>query len=156
MSMNSLENVCALTDKIALELVFAEPGKDGGLLPINSLLGEIENIYAANPAPEAVQQAIAAARQWVDAAFEAGGFAADMIKRLGVWACWMRQALTPCQAGQPLPALPEELTTPLSAPPVRVAVPSVRLVPWTVPVAVTALPENAPVELIEATTASVV
>ncbi|MEI8041446.1 MAG: chemotaxis protein CheA [Verrucomicrobiota bacterium] len=115
--MNSLENVCALTDKIALELVFAEPGKDGGLLPINSLLGEIENIYAANPAPEAVQQAIAAARQWVDAAFEAGGFATDVIKRLGVWACWMRQALTPGLPGQPLPALPEELTTPLSAPP---------------------------------------
>jgi two-component system chemotaxis sensor kinase CheA len=117
MSINSPSNVCALTDKIALELVFAEPGKDGGLLPINSLLGEIETFYAANPAPEVVRQAIAAARQWVDAAFEAGGVSADVIKRLGAWACWMRQALTPGLPGQPLPALPEALTTPLSAPP---------------------------------------
>ena len=116
MSMNSPTNVCDLTDKIALELVFTEPGKDGGLLPINSLLGEIENFYAANPAPEPVRQAIAAARQWVDAAFDAGGFVADSIKRFGAWACWMREALTPGLPGQSIPALPEALTAPLTAP----------------------------------------
>ena len=31
-----------LGDKIATELVFAEAGKDLGLLPVNSLLGQIE------------------------------------------------------------------------------------------------------------------
>jgi two-component system chemotaxis sensor kinase CheA len=121
MSMNSPTNVCELTDKIALELVFAEPGKDSGLLPINSLLGEIESLSVANPVPEVVRQAIALARQWVDAAFDAGGLAADIIKRFGAWACWMREALTADTQGRSIPALPEALTalptSPQGAPP---------------------------------------
>ena len=34
MSMNTPINVCELTDKIALELVFAEPGKDDGFAAV--------------------------------------------------------------------------------------------------------------------------
>jgi two-component system, chemotaxis family, sensor kinase CheA len=116
MSMNCPTKVGELTDKIALELVFAEPGKDGGLLPINSLLGEIEAFYAANPAAEVVQQAVVLARQWVDAALDAGGFAADLIKRFGAWSCWMREALAAGTESQSIPVLPETLTAPLSAP----------------------------------------
>jgi len=119
--MNSPTNLCELADKIALELVFAEPGKDNGLLPINSLLGEIESLSAANPVPETVRQAIALARQMVDAALDAGELAADVIKRLGTWACWMREALTADSQSRSIPALPDALTAlpaaPQSAPP---------------------------------------
>ena len=116
MSINSPTDVGELTNKIALELVFAEPGKDDGLLPINSLLGEIETFYAANSAPEVIQQAIVLVRQSVDAALDTGGFTADFILRFGAWTCWMREALTAGTQGRPIPALPETLTAPLSAP----------------------------------------
>ena len=114
--MNSAPKVCEWTEKIALELVFAEPGKDSGLLPINSLLGEIESFYAANPGPEAIGQAVAIGRQWVDAALDAGGFSADSIKQFGGWTAWMREALTAFALSRPIPALPETLTRPASAP----------------------------------------
>src|ERR1035437_4227307 len=74
-----------LAEKIALELVFAEPGKDTGLLPINSLLGEIEAGFASLPAAEPVRPAVALARQWVDGALEAGALDAAWIERLGKW-----------------------------------------------------------------------
>ena len=72
MSAKPAPTLAQLAEKIALELVFAEPGKDGGLLPINSLLGEIENQSATAPQPAPLQEAIALARRAVDAALEAG------------------------------------------------------------------------------------
>ena len=114
--MNSATKVCELTEKIALELVFAEPGKDSGLLPINSLLGEVESLFAASPAPEPIGQAVAIGRQWVDAALEAGGFSTDAIKQFGGWTAWMREALTAVALSRAIPALPETLTRPASAP----------------------------------------
>ena len=41
-----------LGDKIATELVFAESGKDLGLLPVNSLLGRIEDLAGGEAAIE--------------------------------------------------------------------------------------------------------
>ena len=41
--------VIDLAEKIALEHVFAKPGKDASLLPINSLLGEIQARFASLP-----------------------------------------------------------------------------------------------------------
>ena len=108
--MNPPSKTCELIEKIALELVFAEPGKDSGLLPINSLLGEIENLSAANPAPEPIGRAVAIGRQWVDTALETGGFSADAIKQFSSWTAWMREALTAATLERPIPALPETLT----------------------------------------------
>jgi two-component system chemotaxis sensor kinase CheA len=100
-------------EKIALELVFAEPGKDTGLLPINSLLGEIEAGSASLSAAEPVRQAVALARQWVDGALEAGELDAAWIERLGKWCGWMREGLAAAAQNLPSPALPASLTAPL-------------------------------------------
>jgi two-component system chemotaxis sensor kinase CheA len=116
-------NIAGLAEKIALELVFAEPGKDTGLLPINSLLDEIEGDFASTPAAEPVQQAVGIARQWVDGALEAGALDAELIKRLGMWSAWMREALAAAAQGLPSPALPAALTAPLAAQPPRAAEP---------------------------------
>lgn len=63
---------CAqLTDKIALELVFAEPSKDNGLLPINSLVLELEE-RCANAA-QLLRDAVGHARAWVDGIFNTTG-----------------------------------------------------------------------------------
>ena len=51
-------NIASLAEKIALELVFAEPGKDTGLLPINSLLDEIQGGLGSLPMTETVPQVV--------------------------------------------------------------------------------------------------
>jgi two-component system, chemotaxis family, sensor kinase CheA len=114
-------NIAGLAEKIALELVFAEPGKDTGLLPINSLLDEIESSFATNPAAEPIPQAVKIARQWVDSALEAGALDAESINRLGTWSSWMREALTAAGQGLPIQALPDSLTAPLAAQAPRIA-----------------------------------
>ncbi len=93
------------TDKIALELVFAEPGKDKGLLPVYSLLGELDEPAASLPPP--LRDAVAQARAWVDAIFNAtGSFDAPTLSRLGEWTRWMRSALTTAKSGQMMPQVP--------------------------------------------------
>jgi two-component system, chemotaxis family, sensor kinase CheA len=116
-------NFAGLAEKIALELVFAEPGKDTGLLPINSLLDEIEGSFTSFPASEPVQQAVGIARQWVDSGLEAGALDAELIKRLGLWSSWMREALAGFAQGLPCPALPTALTVPLAVQSPRTAEP---------------------------------
>ena len=111
MSARTLPSLGQLAEKIALELVFAEPGKDGGLLPVNSLLAEIEEQCAATPPPPGMQSAIALARKTVDAALDAGGFTPAALEQLGAWTAWMQQALPAFQRSQPPPPLPECLQT---------------------------------------------
>ena len=95
-----------LTEKIALELVFAEPDKDDGLLPVNSLLGEMEECSIASPPPVEILTSFALARAAVDTALEAGGFTPLIIEQLTAWTAWLPQALTAADRRQPLPALP--------------------------------------------------
>lgn len=121
MSKPPQSNIAGLAEKIALELVFAEPGKDTGLLPINSLLDEIESGFATTPAAEPIPQAVKIARQWVDSALEAGALDAESINRLGTWSSWMREALTASGQGLPIQALPDSLTAPLAAQAPRIA-----------------------------------
>ena len=106
MSAKPAPTLAQLAEKIALELVFAEPGKDGGLLPINSLLGEIENQSATAPQPAPLQEAIALARRAVDTALEAGGFSQMILDQLAAWTAWTQQALSAGERAQPLPPLP--------------------------------------------------
>ena len=110
MSVKSTPTLAQLAEKIALELVFAEPGKDGGLLPVNSLLGEIEEHIAATPPPDEVLASIALARKAVDNALEAGGFTPLILEQLVAWTGWMQQALPAIIRSQALPPLPECLS----------------------------------------------
>jgi two-component system chemotaxis sensor kinase CheA len=113
-----------LADKIALELVFAEPGRDSGLLPINSFLTEIENDPGFAALPEEVRKAVILCRHWVDAAFDAGGLPKETLERLGAWCCWMREAASAIEQGATPPLLPQKLSSKL-AEPVRAAPPPV-------------------------------
>ena len=117
MSKLPRKSITDLAEKIALELVFAEPGKDTGLLPINSLLAEMAGSFASFPAAEPVQQAVTLAGQWVDGALEAGALDAALIERLGKWSVWVREALADAAQNLPSPALPPSLTAPLASQP---------------------------------------
>jgi two-component system chemotaxis sensor kinase CheA len=111
-------------EKIAVELVYVSPSKDDGLLPINSLLSEMEEIGAQSPLLSPLPQALNRARQVVDAAFDKAGFDATHIQQLGDWVRWMQLALPLAQCGKTLPELSPLASTPFgvsAAGPVAVA-----------------------------------
>lgn len=74
---NYLVTLAQLTEKVAMELVYVAPGKDDGLLPINSLLSEMEDIGNKSPLLSPLPQALIRARNVVDSAFESAAFRAD-------------------------------------------------------------------------------
>ncbi len=94
-----------LTEKIALELVYTEPGKDNGLLPINSLLSEIEEIALHSPLLSPFPQAITRARALVDGAFEKAVLDAGAIAALSSWVEWTQAAAAAAAGGSALPPL---------------------------------------------------
>ena len=108
MSLSSIANqVLELTRKVAQELSFAEPGRDSGLLPINSFVAEIEEISANNPLPAPLPAAIQQARRLVDRVFDTTAlFDASTLASLERWASWMEGALLGVQEGREMPALP--------------------------------------------------
>ena len=105
---NYLAALAQLAEKVAVELVYATAGRDDGLLPVNSLLAEMEEIGANSPLLSPLPQALARARGIVDVAFERAAFDAAQVEQLRVWVNWMQRALTLAQAGRELPALPAE------------------------------------------------
>jgi two-component system chemotaxis sensor kinase CheA len=106
MTATPLPPIAKSVEKIALELLFAEPGKDGGLLPVNSLLGTIEDALASSPAPEPIAATLRLARADIDAALDAGSFSDQSLKRLTAWTTWMQQALPATARNHPPPDLP--------------------------------------------------
>lgn len=96
------------TGKIALELVYAQPGKDVGLLPVNSILGQIEELFAGEAPPDRIREAVIFARKWIDQTFDTtAAFDADCLKRLSEWCQWMQQAcecLQRNEAPHPVPS----------------------------------------------------
>jgi two-component system, chemotaxis family, sensor kinase CheA len=110
MSTTAWQKSAALADKIALELVFASAGKDDGLLPVNSLLGEIEDAGRMGPFPEPLAQAVALARKWLDGALDEGCFSPTLLSRLASWTAWMQAGSQAAVAGQSIPGFPEAFT----------------------------------------------
>lgn len=123
----------ALVDKIALEIVFTEPGKDNGLLPINCLLTDLEQIAADFAPPAPMPELIQQARRAVDGAFDKGAFDAQHLHILKDWATWMQNAVAALDAGLRLPAAPTFSTSPqptvTAAPPPPAPSPATALPP---------------------------
>jgi two-component system chemotaxis sensor kinase CheA len=100
-------NALQLAEKIALELVFAQPGRDEGLLPVNSLLTDLSELLSAEPAvPEPIQRGIAVARECVDDALVAGGFSANLLERLSSLVSWLPVALRAWEQNGSIPDVP--------------------------------------------------
>ncbi len=105
---NYLVALAQLTEKVAMELVYVVAGKDDGLLPINSLVSEMEDIASKSPLLSPLPQALARARALIDLAFERASFDTAQIEQLRVWVNWMQDALTLAQSGKAIPALPPD------------------------------------------------
>lgn len=114
MSDMSLNEIAPLLDRLAVEMIFAQAGKDDGLLPVNSLLTELQEhasltggTNGGDPPPPAISESVVMARSWVDAALESGAFSAVCLSRLGAWIQWLKTALQAAESRQALPKFPE-------------------------------------------------
>ena len=107
MNIELIAELKKLGDKIATELVFVEPGKDLGLLPVNSLLGQIEETAAMDDSLQPLAGGIKQARGWVDGIFQSTGtFNALSLKRFGEWVAWWQEALSACESQRSAPQAP--------------------------------------------------
>ncbi len=101
---HAVASLKSLSDSLRRELAFTKPGSDDGLLPLNFLLGELEELAAAQPFPAAFAAALATPRRCLDALFDRGGlFDPDSITQLQTWLAWLPQAVAAIVAAAPLP-----------------------------------------------------
>jgi two-component system chemotaxis sensor kinase CheA len=145
MEKSSFSTVAEVINTFALELAFAEPGKDNGLLPINNFLLQIEEQLQSNPPPPEITRAVGLARACVDKVFDTTAkFDAAVIEWLAGWHAWMNSAIERWEKNQPLPEQPASWSTGATAtaasspPPLATKVTT----PATVPVAATPLLVN--------------
>jgi two-component system chemotaxis sensor kinase CheA len=102
MTNEKFELVKNLGGKLAEELVFAEAETDTGLLPLNSLLCQIEEGLTGEELPEAFGAGVKAARAWVDEIFDTTGkFTKERIAGFGLWSEWFQEALSCLKNGVP-------------------------------------------------------
>ncbi|MDX1953321.1 MAG: chemotaxis protein CheA [Verrucomicrobiota bacterium] len=104
-------------NQIALELIYLEPGKDIGLLPINSLLNELEDLKEVHPH---LISGVARARECIDYIFttESAAFTSQDIELFKQWTLWAQDSIRLLNEGaspSPFNSNPE---TPSPAPPV--------------------------------------
>ena len=110
-----LEAVAEVLGRLAEELAFAAPGSDAGLLPVNALLMDLEQVPAGT-LPEALLAALVLPRAWIDATLDGTGrFDEATLQRLNEWHGWVVDCLMSEAAGMPLPEAPPALAAVLAA-----------------------------------------
>ncbi len=114
------EAFAALLERFAEELAFLKPGSPEGLLPLNALLMDLEQVpgVAADSAPA---EALRTARLWMDALLDGDGlFSPGLIQNLTTWHDWFIDHLVAVETGRPHLPLPiqwrEASTTPVDTP----------------------------------------
>ena len=84
-----LEAVAEVLARLAEEFAFAEPGSDAGLLPVNALLMDLEQL-PAQFLPASLATAFARPRAWIDATLDGSGkFDAVTLGLLHDWHGWV-------------------------------------------------------------------
>ena len=104
-----LEAVAEVLGRLAEELAFAEPGADTGLLPVNALLLDLEQLPAGT-LPASLAAGLRLARGWVDATLDGSGrFSAETLRCLDEWHGWMTDCVMNEAANLDPPPLPAGL-----------------------------------------------
>ncbi|HYC72805.1 MAG TPA: chemotaxis protein CheA [Opitutaceae bacterium] len=97
-------------NRLAAESMLAVPGRDDGLVPAYSLLGELREAASSEPAlREPVTALHAALERRLDAAQPFDG---ETLDRLRGFADWLANALARVRAGESVPPLPGAATAP--------------------------------------------
>jgi two-component system chemotaxis sensor kinase CheA len=101
-----LARATEILGQIGEELAFVEADRDAGLLPINSLLMDFEEL-SGEGSPEALAIGLAAIRALLDQILDASGnFSDDSIRFLNDWHAWMTSVLTAWERGSRMPPAP--------------------------------------------------
>jgi two-component system chemotaxis sensor kinase CheA len=92
--------------RVGEELAFVEAGRDTGLLPINSLVIDFEELPRRD-APAIFASGLAAVRTLLDQILDGTGiFSVESILFLNQWHAWMSSVLTAWERGAAIPAVP--------------------------------------------------
>lgn len=92
--------------QVGEELAFVEAGKDTGLLPINSLVMDCEEL-AREGAPAVLAAGLAAVRTLLDQVLDGPGkFTNESTRFLNEWHAWMSSVLTAWERGGQMPPPP--------------------------------------------------
>ena len=92
--------------QVGEELAFVEAGKDTGLLPINSLIMDFEELPREG-APAVLATGLAAVRALLDQILDGPGkFTGESIRFLNDWHSWMSSVLTAWERGGEMPPAP--------------------------------------------------
>jgi two-component system chemotaxis sensor kinase CheA len=93
--------------QVGEELAFVEAGKDTGLLPINSLIMDFEELPREG-APAVLATGLAAVRALLDQILDGPGkFTGESIRFLNDWHSWMNAVLTAWERGGEMPPAPQ-------------------------------------------------
>ena len=102
----SSEEVVKLLQQIGLELAFVDPVQENGIAGLKTPIASLSAAVGGD-APEPVQGALAAARQWLDERAAADGKLTDeVIAKLKEWHPWLISAVDAWEQGTKLPARP--------------------------------------------------
>ena len=102
----SSEEVVKLLQQIGLELAFVDPVQENGIAGLKTPIASLSKAVGGD-APEPVQGALAAARQWLDERAAADGKLTDeVIAKLKEWHPWLISAVDAWEQGTKLPASP--------------------------------------------------
>ena len=108
MNNQQLGHLKGIVEKLSTEIVFIEAGKDNGLLPVNSLLGQLEEALGTCSLPDDFVKAVKAARRWVIEIFDSTGlFSAPAISNFNAWAEWLQSAIRALEQDASLPGIPD-------------------------------------------------
>jgi len=104
----NLEVAATLISQLAEELAFVVPDQDSGLLAINALCMDLEQLIEAEVgAPVALASGVAVLRRWIDEIL--GGpvrFNRVSIDLLGEWHHWASSVLVAIEQGEPVGEMP--------------------------------------------------
>ena len=102
----SLIRAAKILAQLGEELAFVEAGRDTGLLPVNSLVMDFEEL-PRDDAPAILASGLTAARALLDQILDGPGiFTGESIRFLNDWHAWMSSVLTAWERGGKMPAAP--------------------------------------------------
>ena len=113
----NIEPAVSLISQMAEELAFVVPDQDSGLLAINALTMDLEQL-AELDGPTGFVAGVKVLRVWIDAILDGPvSFSADMIEKLGNWHGWMSSLLVALDQDVATPPLPADWSALLSGAP---------------------------------------
>ena len=106
-SVSSFSQAAEIVGQLGEELAFVAPNQDTGLLPINRLVMDLEEL-AETDVPPALSVGLQVARAWLDQTLDgAGKFTEETIRNFNQWHEWIVAVLQAWQTGTTMPAWPE-------------------------------------------------